>query len=208
MSEGVHLNICVLRTVNANPKSLGNPKPLQRHPVPRSSNADRDAEVRQKKKCSVQLNDKGWVVANCEGSRGWLADLRQLVHRWLDVSTVKFAQQDPGAWSTVIDSLARDWEYVGHPHGIARQCLEKHANVVLKNDRHKLADIWKKGGCNPRMPAPPICDALHWSKLINHFQSDYYKKASEKAVLARGEVKNPNLMGRSGNSAIFEKLVS
>src|SRR5450759_1111721 len=147
-------------------------KPLQRPAVAPANKASQDVEVQRKKKGTVQLNNRGWVIAGCAGRQRWLSDMREGVQHWLDVSISKFAMQHKPDWQNVIDALASKWDYVGHPDGIATKCLERHARDIMKNDRYMLHDIWKKGNCDPRMPAPSICDAIQWSKLIKNFQSE------------------------------------
>jgi len=179
--------------------------PPMRPVTPSSSTPSMDPL--SKKKGIVELNSEGWVIGACVGRARWLVDLQEEVTRWLDLSVPKFLHQDPGDWRNVIESMTAKWDYVGHPVGISTACIERHATSILKNDRYKLHDIWKKGGCNPAMPAPGIVDVVQWSKLLRHFQSESLKKSSEKATIARGNVTNPNLMGRTGYSSVAEKLV-
>lgn len=189
------------------PISRGRANPSTKPGVVPNNNASVEVEVRQMKKGIVEINDIGWVVAKCPGRQRWLADMREGVQRWLDVSISKFAMQHRTDWQNVIDGLAAKWEYVGNPDGIAVECLERHAGNIIKNDRYKLHDIWKKGKCDPRMPAPSICDPTQWSKLIRNFQSEAFKKSAAQATIAREHVQTPNYMGRAGNASIKAKLV-
>lgn len=176
-------------------------------PVTPSSTTESNAGTDRSKKGLVEIGSTRWVNSGCAGKNRWMADLKGEVLRWLDLSVVNFLQQHPGDWQAVVENLAKKWEYVGHPEGVAPECLASHAKTILKNERWRLHVLFRDGGEDPRMPAPPVTDPLQWSKLVHHFLSDSGKNKSSLMAAARGNVQNLNFTGRKGNAPIVELLV-
>lgn len=156
----------------------------------------------------VEVTKRRWITSACKGKNRWFADLKSEVLRWLDISVISFAQQHCADWETVLKILSAKWEYVGHPDGVDEQCVEGFAKVILKQERWKLHALWKKGGSQPRMAAPPLTDPVQWSKLVHHFMSDAGRTKSANMTIARSNVENPNFTGRKGCAPIAEQLVS
>lgn len=157
-------------------------------------------------KMVVEVNDMGFVDNASSGKNAWHRDWRGLIFCWLDLSKVRWEDQDLGDIATAMADMNARWEYKGSNPRV-QESLERYGRVIIKTERHKLKKKWEERTSDQNAFPPEGClmSPEQWGRLVEVFEGEIGKVKSEQMVDARSSVKVANPYGRIGAAGAAAK---
>ncbi|KAG0597191.1 hypothetical protein M758_UG319300 [Ceratodon purpureus] len=163
-------------------------------------------EMRQRenaglKPYAVQVRSSGLIDNGCRGHLKWQEIVKDLTPRMLDMSVIKYEDQEESSRKMLRDTMFNKFEFIDHE--VTDNSFVKMIKTWLRRDRERVRRL--HGG---KQRAPAKYNQQQWIALKKYWDSPVYKSKSEKMSETRSRViYNPRL-GRHGYAGHEAKLVS
>ena len=174
--------------------------------IRRAAKRDADEEARRrelsgKRPYTVQVRPSGMVDSGCEGHLRWQENIRDLTPRMLDMSVIKYEDQNVDSREKLREALLAPFECLDHE--ITQISLDRMIKTWLRREREKVKRVyghWVK-------PPDNYSDS-EWAALKNYWASPDYREKSDKMSETRRKVVHNPRLGRHGYAGKAAKLVS
>ena len=165
--------------------------------------ADDNAKRREKsglRPFVVEVKPDGLIDSSCDGHLKWQENIRDVTPRILDMSVIRYDDQNESSKTRLRDSLRCKFEFVGNE--VSDKSLDTMIKTWLRKDRERVKRI--HGG---KTEAPQRYTDKQWDLMRTYWGSPSSKVLSDKMAETRKKVQNNPRVGRQGYAGKKAKLV-
>ena len=148
----------------------------------------------------VQVKACGVIDSSCDGHLKWQEYIRDMTPRLLDMSVIRYAEQNESSKEKLRDTLRKKFEFVGNE--VTDGQMDKMIRTWLRKDRERAKRI--HGG---KSTAPLRYTEKEFAGLKKYWDSPSSKSQSEKMAETRKKVQHNHRVGRLGYAGKAIKLV-
>ena len=148
----------------------------------------------------VEVKADGLIDSCCSGHLKWQENIRDVTPRILDMSVIRYDDQNDSSKSRLRDALRCKFEFVGNE--VSDKSLDTMIKTWLRKDRERVKRI--HGG---KSEAPLRYTPKQWDSMKNYWDSPSSKMMSDKMAETRKKVQNNPRVGRNGYAGKKAKLV-
>lgn len=148
----------------------------------------------------VQVKPLGVIDSSCDGHLKWQEYIRDMTPRFLDMSIIRYEEQNERSKEKLRDDVRNKFEFVGNE--MTDGFMDKIIKTWLRKDRERAKRI--HGG---KTAAPLRYSDKEWDGLNKHWGLPSTKSQSEKMAEKRQKVQLNPRVGRLGYAGKATKLV-
>ena len=149
----------------------------------------------------VRVKAGGGIDGGCEGKNEFDESLRSLVPRILDVSCVKWNDQDPHSVEKLRSAIDNQFEYVG-TH-LSDKGFKNAVKRQMKTERSKMKGWFLSG----KKECPVSIEPDQWARLCEYWTRPETEEKAQRMANARKQVKRISNVGRAGKAGKEAQLV-
>ena len=149
---------------------------------------------------TVQVKDSGIIDSGCAGHLKWQEFVRNMTPRMLDMSVMKFEDQNEDSKEKLRETLRARFEFLEHE--VTDLDLDKMIKTWIRRDRERMKRL--HGGT---VKAPTKYRDNQWDNLKRYWDTPTSKKKSERMSETRSKVTSNPRVGRTGYAGKKDKLV-
>ena len=174
--------------------------------VRRTCKREADQEARRRvemglKPYEVQVRPSGIIDSGCQGHLKWQEYVRDLTPRMLDMSVIKYDEQEESSRDKLRETMFKKFEFLDNE--VSDVSFDKMIRTWIRRDRERVRRI--HGG---KSKGPSRYSDNQWRDLNKYWNFDAYKAKSEKMSVTRSKVGYNPRVGRHGYAGSLAKLVS
>ena len=174
--------------------------------VRRASKRDADEEARRrvtagKKPYTVQVLPSGFVDSGCSGHLKWQEYIRDYTPRMLDMSVIKYDDQNADSREKLWEAFVAKFEFVDHE--VTQLSFDKMIKTWLRKERERVKRIHGHKSKGPDNYTDP-----QWDSLKKYWETTDHREKSEKMSETRKKVAYHPRLGRHGYAGNALKAVS
>lgn len=148
----------------------------------------------------VQVRPSGIIDSGCKGHLKWQEYIRDLTPRMLDMSVMKYEDQNESSRDKLWDAFYNKFEFL--EHDVSQASFDKMIKTWIRRDRERVRRLH-----GDKIEAPTNYSSPSWDALRKYWDSPEYKAKSEKMSETRRRVVYHPRVGRDGYAGKEAKLV-
>ena len=172
----------------------------------RANQREAEEEMRRResaglKPYAVQVRSSGLIDSGCKGHLKWQELVRDITPRMLDMSVIKYEDQEESSRKVLRETMFNKFEFIDHE--VTDVSFAKMIKTWLRRDRERVRRLHGE-----KQKAPSKYTDSQWTALKKYWDSPAYKRKSEKMSETRSKVVYNPRLGRHGYAGHEAKLVS
>ena len=148
----------------------------------------------------VEVKASGLIDSACAGHLKWQEFVRDYTPRMLDMSIIKYEEQNESSRGKLQDALRKKFEFVENE--VIDDSMDKMIKMWLRKDRERMKRL--HGG---KTKAPTKINPEQWNALKKYWELSSSKMKSESMTNSRSKVAYNPRVGRRGYGGKHAKLV-